>query len=331
MKKIDLAGKTFGRLIVIEEAGVDTRGEKFWLCNCECGGKTKVLSSNLRTGHTKSCGCMKYEGSNTKHGMAGTPEHNIWQAMLQRCYNKNNSEYHNYGGRGITVCDRWLISFSNFYKDVGDCPKGYFLQRIDINKGYFPENCRWATKKELVTNVRRNIMIKMNGKTQCLKDWCDELNLNYVTMRSRIKVWKWDGIKTLTTPIKTKENYISKKKEKNETDKILSSIRRAVYKQLKKGKGGKRTFGLLGYTPKQLKEYLETKFQEGMSWDNYGKNGWHLDHIVPRSVFNIKTASDIDFKKCWALENLQPLWAKDNLSKGRKLQKPFQPSLNINV
>jgi hypothetical protein len=92
-------------------------------------------------------------------------------------------------------------------------------------------------------------------------------------------------------------------------------------------KNGEHWEKIVGYSIKQLKEHLERKFTTGMSWDNYGLHGWHVDHIIPQSAFNYETVDDIDFKKCWALKNLQPMWGAQNISKGNKVKKPFQPSL----
>lgn len=107
------------------------------------------------------------------------------------------------------------------------------------------------------------------------------------------------------------------------SDAIATGIRRGILL----GSKNNRTFELLGYSPEQLCKHLERLFLPGMTWENYGKKGWHVDHVVPLSVFNYETPYDSDFKRAWALDNLQPLWEKDNLSKNAKLDKPFQPSL----
>jgi len=107
---------------------------------------------------------------------------------------------------------------------------------------------------------------------------------------------------------------------------VLESISQSIRHYLK-GKNGRTWVDLLEYTPEQLRSHIEKRFKPGMSWDNYGK--WHLDHIIPVSAFNFQTPNDIDFKRCWALKNLRPLWARENISKGNKLERPFQPSLSI--
>jgi hypothetical protein len=111
--------------------------------------------------------------------------------------------------------------------------------------------------------------------------------------------------------------------------KLLNSLHCGVYAQLKTGKKGKRSFSLLGYSPDELKKHLEKQFKENMSWENYGE--WHIDHIIPISVFNINSSEDIDFKRCWSLNNLRPLWAIDNMKKRTKLTASFQPSLALRI
>lgn len=111
---------------------------------------------------------------------------------------------------------------------------------------------------------------------------------------------------------------------------VNNAIGRAMRASLGKGeKAGRKTFAILGYSKKELMTHLEKQFQPGMTWENYGLNGWHIDHIIPKSIFNYKTTDDIDFKRCWALNNLQPMWATDNRKKYAKYDKPFQPSLAL--
>ena len=156
-KFIDLIGQRFGRLTVLSRQG--SIGQKVaWLCLCDCGNKRVIISEKLKTGRTKSCGCFQTE-QRFKHGMYGIPEYTIWGAMLQRCKNKNNVRYNDYGGRGIAVCRRWE-KFVTFYKDMGERPQGLTIERIDNNKGYFPDNCKWATMTENLKNKRNNIIEK---------------------------------------------------------------------------------------------------------------------------------------------------------------------------
>lgn len=147
-------GDVKGRLTLIETiTDNDRRG---WLCQCKCGKKTFVRFDSLKS--TNSCGCIRTELGKQKrtHGLIKTKAYNVWSAMKKRCLNTTSQSYRNYGGRGITVCAEWL-SFENFYKDMGDPPDGYQLDRIDNEKGYFAENCRWATCKQNSNNRRTNV------------------------------------------------------------------------------------------------------------------------------------------------------------------------------
>lgn len=131
--------------------------------------------------------------------MSKTPTHNTWVAMRKRCNNEKNSDYYLYGGRGIKVCSRWE-SFEIFYLDMGERPEGMTLDRIDSNKDYSPENCRWATNIEQARNKRNVRLVTFNGLTKSLHDFCDELKLNYHTINTRLVQQKWTVERALSTP-----------------------------------------------------------------------------------------------------------------------------------
>lgn len=155
MKLIDLTGRIFGRWHVL------CRGENFggrpgWACACDCGAVRTVRGADLRSGKSVSCGCYFRECVKHRfvtHGKSRTTEHRIWQNLKDRCLNPKNPAYKNYGGRGISVCKRWM-KFENFYADMGARPKGLTLERINNDDGYKPSNCCWATRKAQSINRR---------------------------------------------------------------------------------------------------------------------------------------------------------------------------------
>lgn len=161
-KKIDLTGQKFGRWTVLGEAGRNKHNQFMWNCVCDCGNIKVVYGGDLRNGGSKSCGCL------FKHGMHGTPTYRTWGMMLQRCNNPNFPAYENYGGREITVCERWL-KFENFLTDMGERPDGFMIERINNNKGYFPKNCCWTTRIEQNRNqrIRKDNKIGIKGVNFC--------------------------------------------------------------------------------------------------------------------------------------------------------------------
>lgn len=206
---IDLTGQKFGRLTVINRAKNHTQKngsvKTQWLCECDCGNRVVVQGVNLKNGHVKSCGCYQKDNpSHYKHGKRNEWSYKVWKHIKQRCFDKNCKRYKDYGGRGITVCDRWKNSFEAFYEDVSKLPnfgkEGYTLDRIDNDGNYELLNCRWADNRTQGNNKRNNLQITFNNKTQTLTQWANELNLNYKKLWSRLYQLNWSIEKAFKTP-----------------------------------------------------------------------------------------------------------------------------------
>jgi hypothetical protein len=174
MKRNNLVGERFGRLVVLDDYGTNKKQNVLWRCMCECGGFAVSTAYDLRKGRVKSCGCLLREGLATKHGMARegknrSPTYNVWASMVQRCTNPKDKGYKAYGGRGITVCPKWK-KFEGFFADMGECPNGLSLDRRDNDKGYKASNCYWATKAEQARNKRSTVWVNLKGKRVVVKD-----------------------------------------------------------------------------------------------------------------------------------------------------------------
>ena len=207
-KKIEMVGKRFGRWTVLAEADKNKSGHYMWLCRCDCGTETAVNGSNLRRGLSSNCGCKRIEIAtkllterNRTHGMTKTRLYNTYRAILKRCNNPRCAAYRYYGGRGITnhfesfeIFADW--SFSNGYSE------GLTIDRIDNDKGYSPQNCRWATPFEQSRNTRRNKFItnKLTGEKLCYADWSYRLGGDRHLVSQRVNNWGWDEQKAITTP-----------------------------------------------------------------------------------------------------------------------------------
>jgi len=208
---IDLTGQRFGRLVVIKRVENTKTGQTRWLCLCDCGKEKVIYGNSLRQELTKSCGCLSIEITvkrNFKHGHSKREQYSktyrVWDHVLQRCNNPNCKAYKDYGGRGITVCKRWM-KFENFLEDMGEYPrKGYSIERTNNNLGYYKKNCKWATRKEQSRNRRSNRNYTFNNKSRCKTDLAKEYGISVSLLTHRLDKLGWSIEKALLTPVRKK-------------------------------------------------------------------------------------------------------------------------------
>lgn len=201
----NITGHRFGQLLVLGPIGRQ-RDCIVWLCNCDCGSLVGANGRLLRSGKTRSCGCLQKRiaaDRMTIHGMYGSKNYVIWISIIKRCTNPNSQSFADYGGRGISIHDKWRHDFMAFQDYVAGLPNhgesGYTLDRIDNDGSYVPGNIKWSTRKEQCRNTRRNIVLTHNGKTQCVAAWAEELRISASTIHHRLYAG-WDVERALTTP-----------------------------------------------------------------------------------------------------------------------------------
>jgi hypothetical protein len=183
----DLSGIKFGKLTAIKVAYKNKNGESVWECVCDCGNVVNVVCSNLKNGHSTSCGCYKKICSIT-HNETKTRLHRIWAGIKARCYNTTIPQYKNWGGRGITVCDEWKDSYETFrdWALNNGYQENLTIDRIDNDKGYNPNNCRWATPKQQSNNKRNNTLITFNNETHTISEWAEIIGVKSRTIQRRL-------------------------------------------------------------------------------------------------------------------------------------------------
>lgn len=207
---LSLVGQKVGRLYVSKYLGLrkrqDGRNYSWFECVCECGSICERKGTDLKSGKINSCGCLRREISRNKatyHGYSHTKLYQVWQAFRARCNNPSDPAYHNYGGRGIGYAPEWddymafhKWAYENGYKqDVG-----LTLERIDVNKGYTPENCCWADRKRQSNNKRNNLFFTINNVTHTLAEWCELYEVPYGRVEVRVQKLGWDIEEALTIP-----------------------------------------------------------------------------------------------------------------------------------
>ncbi len=185
VRTLDRTGKKYGYWTAISFYD-RKKSQTRWLCRCVCGTEKPVIANTLVKGLSTSCGCIGFvlrAKKLKKHGMAKTPTYKSWHSMIQRCDGKGGHEY--YVNNGITVCESWK-SFDNFYKDMGEIPNGKTLDRIDGSKGYFKENCRWATIKQQMNNKITNVFVEPFGQKMTVAQAAEKYNIGISCLRHRL-------------------------------------------------------------------------------------------------------------------------------------------------
>lgn len=207
-------GDVFERLTVVSgpTRKKSPNGQSFWywICRCQCGAEREVREANLKSGISRSCGCLQREkaakvGDRSRthgHSSGGhvSPEYRSWSGMMTRCYNPGHDAYERYGGRGVVVCDRWHL-FDNFLADMGLKPDVEMsIDRIDNNGDYAPGNCRWATPTQQNRNSRQNVLVSYEGETKCMAEWAEGKGIRQDTFARRLERG-WCAEKAISTPL----------------------------------------------------------------------------------------------------------------------------------
>lgn len=195
-KRIDITGQRYGRLVPLYRVEDNKYGRSVWMCQCDCGTLKAVAANDIRSGKSRSCGCLERENrlnikdrSIKTHRMTKTRIYRIWQGAKNRVFNKKDEHWPGYGGRGITMCEEWASSFECFrdWAFSNGYSENLTLDRIDFDGDYCPENCRWVTSAEQQRNKRNNRYYTYNGKTQLIPTWAKEFGVTDSTIRSRIR------------------------------------------------------------------------------------------------------------------------------------------------
>lgn len=200
----DIHGLKCGRWTVIRYVGLRGKNGAYWECKCDCGNVKEVVASSLHQGKSRSCGCLQRESpakTFTTHGMSHSSEYKIWNGMIARCTNPRNPGFAKYGGRGITVCQRWLDGFEYFFADIGPRPSpNHSIDRIDNDGNYEPGNVRWATSYEQRRNTSRSRFYTIGDQTLCMADWAKKSGICPKVVWGRINCG-WPIELAISTPV----------------------------------------------------------------------------------------------------------------------------------
>lgn len=215
-KIINESGNRYGKLVVQGLSHFDPKeaNRAYFKCVCDCGNERIVMGKSLRSNIIYAClecSAKRRADNHSSHGdcrKGKTKEYFIWRGIKERCLNPRNKHYFRYGGRGITMCEKWKNSYADFLLDMGRKPSDkHSIERNDNEKGYSPENCKWATQKEQTRNTRQNKILTFNGVSLCVAEWAEKLNVKSATLHMRVhRGWSVDRILTqdVLKSIKTK-------------------------------------------------------------------------------------------------------------------------------
>lgn len=196
-----------GMWTVVSFAGTDRRRRAYWQCRCKCGTERAVPQSCLLLNKSQGCGCTRLANlrkSRIVHDKRRTMEYGVWSSMIGRCHNENDQAFHNYGGRGIIVCQRWRDSFSAFLEDMGPRPSAkHSIERRENNSGYCPNNCYWATRKEQANNKRNNDRRWYKGEEKTVPQWAEYAGMHTETLRNRLRTGK-TMVEAMETPVRNR-------------------------------------------------------------------------------------------------------------------------------
>lgn len=223
---VNLVGQQFGQLLVLSESSERKATKVMWLCQCSCGKTVLVRTADLNSGQTKLCGCDKKNPQQKEISKL----YSIFQGMKDRCYKPKDKNFHNYGGRGISICDDWMRSSKSFVDWA--LTNGYSpelqIDRIDNEDNYYPENCRWVTNKENSRNTRYNVVY--DGK--CIAEWAEEFGIPDGTLRKRLQDYGWSLEKAVTTPIREKVSRLYESKNLRQWSRELNISYITLYNRI---------------------------------------------------------------------------------------------------
>lgn len=193
-------GQQYANLVVLQRLPNASNGDAVWLCRCACESETRVRSSNLTSGHTRSCGCLQISSArqSKSHGKSYDRTYRIWANMKARCTNPSSTFFSHYGGRGISYAPEWE-RFEIFHEEMGDCPPGLTIERVNNDGNYCKSNCVWASRKQQARNKRGNHLLAHAGEEKTIIDWAESGQIDATTLLKRIRRG-WSVEDALNTP-----------------------------------------------------------------------------------------------------------------------------------